>query len=146
MDVVISNIGVSKEVFIDKINNELKHGVKVRTGNIECVDIVRAWTDTKNWQFSLIGLYVCETKKLESLMIQSIGVSKEYVQLKVRIENFDFKMERISNKFGVMQGISEKEAKEFMDGFMQSKFNRFLTEQLFKEMAADEDYQQWLIF
>ena len=146
MDVVISNLGTSKEVFLEKISKELKHGVKVRTGNIECVEIVRAWTDNKDWQFSIIGLYDCTTLKLQSLIIESIGISKAYIQLKVIIDTFDFKMERISNKFGELQGVEESEARKFLDGFMESRFNRFLTNQLFQELAADADYQQWIIF
>ncbi|MEI7579590.1 MAG: hypothetical protein WCJ58_06205 [bacterium] len=146
MDVAIQTLGVSKEVFIEKVLKELKQGVKVKTGNVECIEVTRVWTDSPVWQFSILGLIECDSQKLESIIIESIGISKSFLQLKVRVEEFLFKMERISKKFGELEGVPEEEARLFLDGFMESKFNRFLTAQLFKEMAEDENFQQWLIF
>ena len=145
----ISEFNISSRTFIDKIKNDLEFGVKVQSGQKDCRDIIRVWTDTKDWQFSVLGLTNCEDQYLlEKVQIQSFGESKAYIQLILDVQSTpeEVELKTLSSSFAELSSVDGRLAEEFMNGYMQSTFNKYLTEKLFDDLANDEDYLSWLVF
>lgn len=148
MKVELDALNISKAVFLDKIKTDLTPGVRVASGNAaQNSTIVRAWTDTKDWQFSVLGLAMPgNLAAFERVEIQSFGESLVYMKLNALIDGelaIDF--EKLSPNFAELAEVEADEAKLFMDGYMQSSFNRTLTSQLFEEFAQSKDYENWLV-
>lgn len=147
MKINLSDFNLTKKVFLDKANADLELGVSINAGQVTDQNITRVWTDAQGWQFSVLGIYITETKELEKLQIQSFGDSKSYIQLKTIIlgDEPTFEVEKLSNAFAEFGNVDLPEADAFMQGYMGSTFNRSLTEELFDSFAKDQNYLNWLV-
>ncbi|MFQ5492674.1 MAG: hypothetical protein ACE5DX_00745 [Candidatus Dojkabacteria bacterium] len=147
MRATLQDFKLSKSVFLHKVINDLEFGVRVRTGSGDNKDVIRVWTDTKEWQFSMFGLvgddHIIEVERAE---IQSFGESLKYIKLILKHSELDTKIElqKLSPNFAELSEVSAPEAQGFIEGYMASTVNRTLTAKLFKEYARSEHQLNWL--
>lgn len=142
----LADFNISEEVFSDKVRSDLNYGVRIRSGEGDNRDIVKVWTDTKDWQFDVTGLAnIKQGFVVEKVQIQSYGESKLYLQMQIEVEHGLVHVERLSKSFAEFSEVSLDDADIFINSYMQSSFNRYLTEKSYEEIANDEDYHNWLI-
>lgn len=147
MKITLGQFNISNSVFLDKLSRDLEVGVRVKSGTGDNRDIVRVWTDTKGWQFSLYGIVIHEELiKPEKVEISSFGDSIKYLKLnmvKVNVE-ISIDMQKLSPNFAELSTVEEDEARDFLEGYMNSTVNRTLTEKLFEDFSKDKDQNIWL--
>lgn len=145
-----SDLNISQDTLMEKIVSDLSFGVKIKGGLAQEADqdiVIRVWTDNQAWQFSLMGVTVDEQKiELEKIEIQSFGDSKKYIKLMGSYQGNELilSIDKLSFHFAQLATVSMDEAKEFLDGYMQSTINRTLTEQLFNEYSKNQNLTSWL--
>lgn len=143
------DLNITDGMFISKIKNDLKNGVKMKSGKADNQDIIRVWTDAKDWQFNISasGVFADEINP-EKIILESFGISKVYIILKTTIQNQqaqDMEIQKLSQKFGLFDEVQIAEAQNFIEGYINSTFNRYLTQTLFNEVATNKNYEDWLI-
>src|SRR3990172_13087056 len=145
MEFKLSDLNIAQSTFLDKILNDLHFGVKVKSpinaNDIEDI-VIRVWTDNRFWQFSLTGTSKDEKNiVLQRIEIQSYGQSKKYIKLSGDYLNQEIKLtiDKLGTQFAQLATVSIDEAREFIDGYMESSINRTLTEQLFAEYVKNQN-------
>jgi len=151
MEFKLSDLNIAQSTFLDKILNDLHFGVKVKSpinaNDIEDI-VIRVWTDNRFWQFSLTGTSKDEKNiVLQRIEIQSYGQSKKYIKLSGDYLNQEIKLtiDKLGTQFAQLATVSIDEAREFIDGYMESSINRTLTEQLFAEYVKNQNLTDWII-
>ncbi|MBW7953712.1 MAG: hypothetical protein QY330_00740 [Candidatus Dojkabacteria bacterium] len=147
MQVGLDTFNISYNVFMSKVGKDLSVGVRIKASTDTKKDVVRVWTDTKNWQFSLVGLIDEDANiSIERVEIQSFGDSLAYLKLIAIHEKPSFKidLQKLGSGFAELAQVSNDEAQIFLDNYMQSSVNLTLTEQLFSDYAKDENTKSWL--
>ncbi|KXK27459.1 MAG: hypothetical protein TR69_WS6001000336 [candidate division WS6 bacterium OLB20] len=80
MNVGLEAFSISQSVFLEKVGQDLSFGVRIKGSRDTGKDVVRVWTDTQSWQFSLMGLIDDEQViTVERVEIQSFGSSVQYM-------------------------------------------------------------------
>lgn len=147
MNVGLESFSISQSVFLEKVGQDLGFGVRIKGAKDTGKDVVRVWTDTEKWQFSLVGLIDDEQViTVEKVEIQSFGSSVQYMKL-IAIHSepeLEIDLQKLSPNFAELAEVTADEAKLFMEGYMQSSVNRTLTQQLFTSFANEKDVQHWL--
>ena len=144
-DISFEDLSVSRGVLLEKVRNDLESGVKIRSG-ADGSDVIRVWTDTRDWQFEVLAQVLGEVKNIMRLQIKSFGQSKSYIALELSIDegSSQLVLRKLSQSFAEFDELLLDEANEFVDSFMQSKFNRYLTSTLYEEYTENE-YAEWII-
>lgn len=145
----LKQFNISDGMFISKLKSDLGQGVQIDSSNFEHTRLTKVWTDTKEWQFVIIGL--SESNDLESLTaceIQSTGQSKMFFRMKAIIKDgvVTSKFQKLGQSFAQTELVEPAEAQEFIEAYIESTFNRTLTGELFEELAHDKNYFSWLSY
>jgi len=147
MKVNLGQFNITKDNFELKLVKDLEVGVRTKSGS-DANDVVRVWTDSREWQFSLLGVLTHMSKSPEKVEIQSFGNSVKYIKLTVvRIgTQIDLDMLKLSPNFAELSAVTDAEAQGFLEGYLQSTVNLTLTKELFDYYAGDKDQKSWLEF
>lgn len=151
MDFMLNDLNIAQSTFMEKILSDLHFGVKVKSdiNEQEREDvIIMVWTDNRFWQFSLTGVSPDPRNiVLQHIEIQSFGASKKYIKLSGDYVNLELKLtiDKLSSHFAQLATVTIDEARDFLDGYMESTINRTLTEQLFAEYAQNQDVKTWVV-
>jgi len=153
MEFKLSDLNIAQSTFMEKILTDLHFGVKIKGGltngkSVKDDIVIRVWTDNRFWQFSLVGVSQDEKNiVLQKIEIQSFGESKKYIKLMGNYLNQEFQLsiEKLSSQFAQLATVNLDEAREFIEGYMESSINRTLTEQLFSEYVQNKNTSNWLI-
>lgn len=146
MKILLDQFNITIDDFLVKLGKDLDIGVRTKTGSDEN-DVIRVWTDTRNWQFSLLGVVPrTEVFQPQSVEIQSFGNSLKYIKLTVLKSGYDLALDmlKLSPNFAELSAVTDPEAKLFLEGYMQSTPNLTLTKELFDYYAGDKDQKSWL--
>lgn len=151
MVIDLSELNIAHNLLINKLKLDLKQGVRMKSGQqqVNQKDIVRVWTDSRDWQFNVSASCIYQQEiAIDRAILESFGNSKNYYMLKIEISDNKptfLDIEKLSDKFATFDAVDKVEAVDFFEGYLQSTFNRFLTQTLFNQMANSQDYQDWLI-
>jgi hypothetical protein len=147
MKIELGQFNIAHDTFLHKLTKDLEVGVRTKSGSDE-KDIVRVWTDSRDWQFSLLGEVVHQSFQPNKVEIQSFGNSVKYIKLTVVRSNVQFQLDmlKLSPNFAELAAVTEDEAKIFLEGYLQSTVNLTLTKELFDYYATDKDQKSWLEF
>ncbi len=146
-EITLKQLNISLDLFLTKIKADLRQGVQIDSSNQEHTQLTKVWTDSKDWQFVVIGL--SKTKDIETtsaVEIQSTGQSKMFIKIEVKFEkeNLLLNFRKLGLAFAQTEMVSVEEAGEFLEAYIVSTFNRTLTSELFNELAHDKNYFNWL--
>lgn len=146
-EITLKQLNISLDLFLTKIKADLRQGVQIDSSNQEHTQLTKVWTDSKNWQFVVIGL--SKTKDIDTtsaVEIQSTGQSKMFIKIEVKFEKEDLLLNfrKLGLAFAQTEIVSVEEAGEFLEAYIVSTFNRTLTSELFNELAHDKNYFTWL--
>jgi len=146
-EITLKQLNISLDLFLTKIKADLRQGVQIDSSNQEHTQLTKVWTDSKDWQFVVIGL--SKTKDIETISaveIQSTGQSKMFIKIEVKFEKEDLLLNfrKLGLAFAQIEIVSVEEAGEFLEAYLVSTFNRTLTSELFNELAHDKNYFNWL--
>lgn len=146
-EITLKQLNISLDLFLTKIKADLRQGVQIDSSNQEHTQLTKVWTDSKDWQFVVIGL--SKTKDIETtsaVEIQSTGQSKMFIKIEVKFEKQGLLLNfrKLGLAFAQIEVVSVEEAGEFLEAYIVSTFNRTLTSELFNELAHDKNYFNWL--
>lgn len=145
----LTKVSLSDSVLMDKVFKDVEQGVRLHSSVDKSSEVAKSWTDTKDWQFSVVGLLKgVPVPELQRFEIQSYGASKYYVRLKADFNDLmlEVSLEKLGDSFAQIEEVNDMIAKEFLEAFMNSTFNRTNTSEMFEEYAEDEDYFNWLVY
>lgn len=145
----LDQFNIDDSLFLIKVKKDLGQGVQIDSSNFEHTRLTQVWTDSRGWQFVVIGLsegHGMET--LTAVEIQSTGESKMFLRMKAKINNGSIApvFEKLGASFAQTEVVEMTEAEEFINAYIVSTFNRTLTSELFDELAHDKNYFSWLSY
>lgn len=147
--ITFDSLKISSDKLLDKVKADIQQGVTIDTSNFEHTKLTKVWTDSKEWQFVIIGMSTLEPENtLKVVEIQSIGQSKLFLRMKIQINDNtpEISFQKLALKFAQIEEISHSDAQQFIEAYLVSTFNRTLTSELFDELAHDKNYFNWLSY
>jgi hypothetical protein len=147
--ITFDSLKISSDKLLDKVKADIQQGVTIDTSNFEHTKLTKVWTDSKEWQFVIIGMSTLEPENtLKAVEIQSTGQSKLFLRMKIQINDNtpEISFQKLALKFAQIEEISHSDAQQFIEAYLVSTFNRTLTSELFDELAHDKNYFNWLSY
>lgn len=146
----LTQLKIDNDLFVNKVKEDLTVGVEINSSNQEETKLVKVWTDSEGWEFLIVGLLRDkDVSTLFAIEIEAQGKSKDFIKMTCDLSdeaNPIINFEKLANEFAKIEEVAMEEADEFIGAYLNSTFNRTKTEELFNELANDQNYFSWLMY